>query len=42
MTDQMKFKIDENLPIELIDVLRSAGYAGMTAFEQRLNGKPDS
>jgi predicted nuclease of predicted toxin-antitoxin system len=35
----MKFKIDENLSIELIDVIKSAGYSGMTAFEQRLNGK---
>ena len=42
MTDQMKFKIDENLPIELIDVLGSAGHTGMTAFEQRLNRKSDS
>jgi predicted nuclease of predicted toxin-antitoxin system len=38
----MRFKIDENLPIELIDILKSAGYAGMTSFEQELNGKPDS
>ena len=37
-----EIQIDENLPIELIDVLESAGYTGMTAFEQGLNGKSDS
>jgi predicted nuclease of predicted toxin-antitoxin system len=42
MTDQMRFKIDENLPIELVGILKTAGYSGMTAFEQKLNGKPDS
>jgi len=42
MTNQMRFKIDENLPIELIGILKTAGYSGMTASEQELNGKPDS
>ena len=36
MTDHMRFKIDKNLPIELIDVLKSAGYAGMTAYHRYL------
>ncbi|MCE5328902.1 DUF5615 family PIN-like protein [bacterium] len=38
----MKFKIDENLPVEFVDVLESSGYAAMTALEQELNGKVDS
>ena len=35
----MKFKIDENLPVEFVDVLESSGYVAMTTLEQELNGK---
>jgi predicted nuclease of predicted toxin-antitoxin system len=35
------FKIDENLPVEAADLLRSAGHDAMTVLEQRLSGEPD-
>ena len=38
----MKFKIDENLPVEFVNVLESTGYKAMTALEQGLEGKADS
>lgn len=38
----MKFKIDENLPVEFVNVLDSTGYVAMTALEQGLEGKADS
>ncbi len=37
----MKFKIDENLPCEVAELLRVAGYDAMTVMEQQLNGKSD-
>ena len=38
----MKFKIDENLPVEFVDVLKVAGHRAMTVAEQELQGKVDS
>ncbi len=38
----MKFKADENLPVEAADLLRKAGYDAVTVAEQRLQGSPDS
>jgi predicted nuclease of predicted toxin-antitoxin system len=38
----MDFKIDENLPLELAQLLRGAGYDAMTVTEQRLGGAPDA
>ena len=38
----MKFKIDENLPVEFVNVLESTGYKAITALEKGLNGKVDS
>ncbi len=38
----MKFKIDENLPIELSELLQRAGYEAMTVPEQHLGGRPDT
>ena len=38
----MNFKIDENLPLEFVDVLKLNGYKAMTALEQDLQGKSDS
>ena len=38
----MRFKIDENLPIDVADLLRSAGHDALTVFEQRLIGEDDS
>jgi predicted nuclease of predicted toxin-antitoxin system len=37
----LKFKIDENLPIEVADALRLAGYDAMTVVEQQLGGSID-
>ncbi len=33
----MKFKIDENLPIEIAELLREAGYDAMTVEEQNMS-----
>jgi len=38
----MKFKIDENLPVEFADMLNMAGYKSMTVAQQNLQGKTDS
>lgn len=38
----MRFKIDENLPVEAANLLRQAGYDVKTVAEQGLNGSPDS
>jgi predicted nuclease of predicted toxin-antitoxin system len=38
----MKFKIDENLPIELAELLQSAGHDAMMVHDQQLQGKPDT
>lgn len=37
----MKFKIDENLPVEVADLLRGEGYDAVTVHEEHLTGKPD-
>jgi predicted nuclease of predicted toxin-antitoxin system len=38
----VRFKIDENLPVELADELRSLGHAADTARDEGLSGRPDS
>ena len=38
----MRFKIDENLPAELVDDLRSAGHESDTVADEGLTGSPDS
>ena len=38
----MKFKIDENLPVDVAERLRRDGYDTATAIEQNLSGKSDS
>lgn len=38
----MKFKIDENLPTELVDDLRAAGHDAHTVPDEGLTGAPDS
>jgi predicted nuclease of predicted toxin-antitoxin system len=38
----VRFKIDENLPIDVADLLHSAGYDALTVFGQRLIGEADS
>ena len=37
----MKFKIDENLPIEFAELLIAQGHDALTVFEQRLEGEAD-
>ncbi len=38
----MRFKIDENLPIEIADLLRQHQHDAVTVPEQQLAGYPDS
>lgn len=38
----MKFKTDENMPIEAADDLRQAGHDALTAVGQQLAGQPDA
>jgi predicted nuclease of predicted toxin-antitoxin system len=37
----MKFKIDENLPVEVAEVLRQAGYEAATVHDQNMVGEID-
>lgn len=37
----MRFKVDENLPVELAQELRVAGYDSVTVAEQQLTGSTD-
>ena len=37
----IKFKVDENLPIEVAQLLRDSGYDAVTVLEQQLGGEPD-
>ena len=37
----MKFKVDENLPTEIVDVLRRAGHDAMTVVDQGMGGHGD-
>ncbi len=37
----MRFKIDENLPAELVDDLKRAGHDGETVFDEGLSGATD-
>ncbi len=37
----MKFKIDQNLPIEAADLFTVAGHDAVTVYQQSLGGAPD-
>ena len=37
----MKFKVDENLPVEVTVLLNDAGYDSASVFGQHLGGQPD-
>ncbi|GIK43842.1 MAG: hypothetical protein BroJett011_76750 [Chloroflexota bacterium] len=37
----MKFKIDENLPVEVAELFQQAGYDALTIYDQNLVGKAD-
>lgn len=36
------FKIDENLPIEVRELLRRSGFDALTVVDQNLGGRPDT
>ena len=38
----MQFKVDENLPIEVAELLKKAGHDATTVVEQRLGGEADA
>lgn len=38
----MRFKIDENLPLDVADLLKRAGHDATTIFEERLGGCSDA
>jgi len=38
----MKFKVDENLPVEAAELLRQEGHETLTVSEQALSGSPDA
>lgn len=38
----MKFKSDENLPIEVVDLLRQEGHDALSVMDQQLAGHPDT
>ena len=38
----MRFKADENLPVEAAEVLRGSGHDAQTVLEQQLGGTADS
>ena len=37
----MRFKVDQNLPVEIAQALRQAGYDAETVYEEDLAGTPD-
>lgn len=37
----MKFKLDENLPVEASVLLREAGHDALTVLDQQMGGEPD-
>lgn len=37
----MKFKVDENLPVEVTALLQKAGYDALSVVDQNLGGKAD-
>ena len=38
----MRFKIDENLPIEAADLLNQRGHDAQTVLQEELSGAPDT
>ncbi|RMG25440.1 MAG: hypothetical protein D6732_22410 [Methanobacteriota archaeon] len=38
----MRFKIDENLPVEVADVLQAKAFEALTVYEQNLSGVNDA
>ena len=42
MKTDLKFKVDENLPVDIVDCLQSVNYDAMTVIAQKLKGTNDS
>ena len=38
----MRFKLDENLPVEILEDLRAAGHEGDSVHDEGLAGEPDT
>jgi predicted nuclease of predicted toxin-antitoxin system len=38
----MQFKTDENVPLEVVSLLRAAGHDAVSVFDQSLSGQPDN
>jgi predicted nuclease of predicted toxin-antitoxin system len=38
----IRFKVDENLPVEVAELLRAAGFDSHTVTDEQLNGEPDA
>jgi predicted nuclease of predicted toxin-antitoxin system len=38
----MRFKVDENLPIEVVELLSEAGHGAVTVQEQQMRGSDDA
>ncbi len=38
----LRFKVDENLPTEVVGLLASAGHDAVTVGDQRMAGRPDT
>lgn len=38
----LRFKVDENLPVEVATLLQQAGHDALTVVDQRLAGEPDT
>lgn len=38
----MKFKVDENLPVEVVVLLENSGHNAVTVLGQNLEGEPDA
>ena len=37
----MQFKTDENIPLEVVDLLRAAGHDAQSVFDESLSGRTD-
>ena len=41
MTIEMKFKVDENLPVDMARLFTEAGHDALTVFDEELSGEVD-
>jgi predicted nuclease of predicted toxin-antitoxin system len=38
----MKFKVDENLPLEVVNLFEEAGFDASSVLQQKMGGQPDN